>query len=138
MSKLQAFLNQNVVDDITEEVMISERFKDEGGSILKFKIKAMTNSEFELARKKALSMKMKKGGSVEFDNQKFNEHIVINHTADPNFKDAESIKELGCITPEQYLNRVLLAGEIAELADRIRQLSGFDKTFEEDIEDAKN
>ncbi|SHN65960.1 phage tail assembly chaperone [Desulfitobacterium chlororespirans] len=138
MSTLQEFLNLNPVDNVVNEVIISDRFKDENGSPLRFKIKAMTNAEFEEARKKATTIKTKKGGSFDFDTRKFNETIIINHTINPEFKDANSIQKMGCITPEQYLNKVLLAGEIAELANQIQTLSGFDKTFEEDIEEAKN
>lgn len=138
MSTLQEFLNLNPVDNVVNEVIVSDRFKDENGSPLRFKIKAMTNAEFEEARKKATTIKTKKGGSFDFDTRKFNETIIINHTINPEFKDANSIQKMGCITPEQYLNKVLLAGEIAELANQIQTLSGFDKTFEEDIEEAKN
>jgi hypothetical protein len=63
---------------------------------------------------------------------------VLNHTIEPNFKDADSIKKAGCQSPEQFLYRSLLAGEIAELAQQISALSGFDKDMEETVEEAKN
>jgi hypothetical protein len=107
--------------------------------MLKFKIKAMTNDEFEEIRKAAASISTKKGKrSISFDTKRFNELVVINNTIDPNFKDAESIKKLGCITPEQYLNKVLLAGEIVELSQQIQTLSGFELEIDELVEEAKN
>lgn len=139
MSSLQEFLNNNPVDNLTAEVVVSERFRDKNGNILKFKIKAMTNEEFEEIRKAAMRVSFSKGKrSLDFDVRRFNELIVINNTVDPNFKDAESIKKLGCVTPEQYLNKVLLAGEIAELAQQIQKLSGFGKDMDELVEEAKN
>lgn len=45
MSSLQAFLNSNVVEDIKESVLVSKRFKDQKGGLLKFKIRAVTDSE---------------------------------------------------------------------------------------------
>lgn len=132
---LQEFLNSNPVDGLVEEVAVSERFKDEKG-IIKFKVKALTNNQFEEIRKKCMTMK--KAGKVEFNTGKFNNSIVIANTIEPNFKDAESIKKLGCTTPEQYLNKVLLAGEIVELSQQIQKISGFNQDMDELVEEAKN
>lgn len=136
MSSLQEFLNSNPIDNLTDEVVVSDRFKDKDGNLLKFKIKAMTNPEFEELKKKAL--KSKKGGKFEFDSARFNNDIVINYTLVPDFKDAESIKKMGCMSPEQYLGRVLLAGEVQELAQQISKLSGFDQDMDSMVEEAKN
>lgn len=133
---LQEFLNANPVDNLTEEVSVSPRFKDEAGNPLKFVIKAMTNQEFEDIRK--ASTEIRKGRKVEFDAQKFNLKMVINHTIIPNFKDAESIKKLGVRTPEEYVERVLLSGEVTTLANKIQALSGFDVSMEDLIDEAKN
>lgn len=138
MSTLQEFLNSNVVDGLTEEVAISDRFKDKDGKLLKFKIKAMTGSEFEDIRKKSMKVAAKGKRSVEMDLRKMNNTIVIENTLDPSFKDAESIKKLGCANPEEYLEKVLLAGEIAELANQIQRLSGFHTDLSELVEEVKN
>lgn len=136
MSRLQEFLNNHPVDNLTEEVVVSPRFKDKDENLLKFKIKAMTSQEFDEIRRSA--MRVKKGRKVEFDAQTFNLKTVINHTLDPDFKDAESIRKLGCQTPEEYVQKVLLAGEVATLAQKIQELSGFDVEMEELVEEAKN
>lgn len=133
---LQAFLNANPVDNLTAEVVISDRFKDGNGNLLKFRIRAMSSDEFEDCRKKSMTFTGKRR-SVEVDMRKLNNAIVIGHTIEPNFKDAESIKQLGCATPEQYMNKVLLPGEILELSSQIQQLSGF-KDMDELVEEAKN
>lgn len=137
MSQLQAFLNANPVDDLTAEVVVSDRFKDSEGNILKFKIRAMSSDEFEECRKKSMKVAAGRRRNVEMNLKEFNNTIVINNTIDPNFKDAESIQRLGCQTPEQYLNKVLLPGEIVELSSQIQQLSGF-KSMDELVEEAKN
>jgi len=133
---LQDFLNDNPVDNLTEEIVVSPRFRDKEGNLLKFTIKAMTSQEFEEIRKSATQIR--KGRKVEFDAQKFNLRIVINHTVVPDFKDAESIKKMGCRTPEDYVNKVLLSGEITTLMQKIQELSGFDVDMEELVEEAKN
>ncbi|MEK5480306.1 XkdN-like protein [Paenibacillus sp. FSL R5-0407] len=136
MSTLQDFLNSNPVDNLTEEVVVSNRFKDKEGNLLKFKIKAMSGPEFEDVRKRSTTIQKK--GKVEFNAQRFNNTCVINNTLEPSFKDAESIRKVGCSTPEEYLNKVLLPGEIATLAEHIQKLSGFDTDMEELVEEAKN
>ena len=131
MSKLLEFLVQNPVDNMTEEIVVSNRLKD-----FPFQIKAMTGQEFSEYQKLATAFSKKK--KVSFDTQKFNEQVVLNHTVEPNFRDAESIKAANCTSPEQFLYRSLLAGEISELANKISVLSGFDADIEENIEEAKN
>lgn len=136
MSSLQEFLNANPIDDITDEVVVSKRFKDADGNLLKFKIKPMTNQTFDDLRKRFT--RIGKGRKVEFDAQGFNNAVVIEHTIEPNFKDADSIEKLGCSTPEEYLGKVLLAGEITTLVQKIQELSGFDVDMESLVEEAKN
>lgn len=132
---LSEFLAKNPVNNLTEEVYVSNRFVDENGNKLPFKIKAISGEAYASYRKEAL--KITKNGA-EFDTKRFNELIVINHTIDPNFRDAEAVKAAGCITPEQYMYRSLLAGEIDALAAKISELSGFNTTIEEAKEEVKN
>lgn len=136
MSTLQDFLNSNPIDGLTEEVAISERFKDKDGNLLKFTIRAMKSSTLEDLRKR--TMTTKKGGKIEVDSQRFAEIVVIEHTVVPDFKDAASIQKLGCTTPADYLNRVLLPGEVAALAEQVQRLSGFSRSMEDLVEEAKN
>ena len=75
MGALQDFLNANTIDNITEEVIISDRFKDKDGKILKFKIKAMTDKEFENARR--ASTKIGKRGKTEVDSMKLNYWTIV-------------------------------------------------------------
>lgn len=135
MSKLTDFLLNNTVENLTEEVIVSDRFKVDG-EILKFKIKAVNPDEFSDLQKQCT--KVGKKGKVNFDSKMFNEQLIINYTVDPNFKEAEVVKKAGCMTPEQLVNKVLLAGEVATLVEEISALSGFDKDLEELREEAKN
>ncbi|HZG16968.1 MAG TPA: XkdN-like protein [Candidatus Bathyarchaeia archaeon] len=135
MSTLQDFLNANPVDNLTSEVEVSERFKDKAGNVLKFKIKAMDDTTFNDIRKRCTTTK---GRKVEFDVGAFNRAIIIQHTLEPDFKNAESIAKLNCQTPEQYLQKVMLAGEIVELAGKIQEISGFEVEMDALVEEAKN
>lgn len=134
MSKLKEFLTANPVDNLTQEIVLSERLKD-----FKVKIKAMTSEQYgEYTKRATKTSGGRKNLKVTIDTATFNNLIAINHTVEPDFRDAAWVKENGCNTPEQLLNRVLNAGEIAELTEQIQTLSGFNKSFEDEIEDAKN
>lgn len=52
--------------------------------------------------------------------------------------DRFTLKKLNCSTAEQYLNKVMLAGEIERLAREIFVFSGFGQNINELIEEAKN
>ena len=132
MTELQKFLMENPVDNITSEVVLGGRLKD-----FKFVIKPMTNAEMGKYQK----LCVKNVGSNkkrEFDLQRFNELVVINHVITPNFKDAEWLKTAGVVTSEALLAKTLLAGEISELSEQISTLSGFGDTAEELEEEIKN
>ena len=131
MSNLMQFLIDNPVDNLTDEVVVSPRLAK-----FPFKIKGMTGPEFSEYQK--LSTKIGRHKKVEFDSRLFNELVVLNHTMEPNFRDAESIKKASCQSPEQFLYKSLLAGEIAELSQQISSLSGFDRDMEDTVEEAKN
>ena len=131
MTDLQMFLMENPVDNITKEVKLNGRLKD-----FTFKIKPMTNTEMNRLQK--LCVKNPGSKNREFDMQKYNELVVVNNVIVPNFKDAEWLQSSGMPTSEALVNKVLLAGEIAELSDKVAELSGFNTDVEELSEDIKN
>lgn len=142
MSKLQDFLNKNsMVSEETTEVPLSNRFVDESGELLKFKIKAIPMSVYKSIQKECTKTNPKKGTS-EIDVSTLYEKLVIEGTVDPNFKDKESIESSGISysinAPSQYLNKVLKSGEIIKLSDEILTLSGFNNSMEDLVEEAKN
>ena len=131
MSTLLEFLADNPVDNITEQVIISQRLAK-----FPFTIRAMTGDEFTEYQKMTTSFGRHK--KTSFDTKLFNEQVIINHTVEPNFKDAATLKKVGCTTPQQFINKCLLAGEISELTKRISALSGFDADINEAVTEAKN
>lgn len=131
MSGLIDFLIENPVDNVFDEVIVSERLKK-----FPFRIKAISGPQFSEYQKQATTIGKKR--KVTFDSKLFNELVILNHVIEPNFKSADSIKKAGCSTPEQFLYRSLLSGEIQELAQQINSLSGFENEADEVVEEAKN
>ena len=136
MSSLQEILNLNVVENITHYVEISNRLKDKNGGNLKFKIRPISFEE--LNRLKRKSTFIDKNGQAIIDEGKLNTLCIIESTLEPSFKDIKSMEKLNTNTPEQYLNRVLLAGEIERLIKEILIISGFMESIDELVCDIKN
>lgn len=129
MNELELFLKLPDVDNIIEEVYVSKRLG-------KFKVKAMSSDEFSNYQKRARG-KFKKDG-IDFDSAKFNLLIVAGQTIYPDFNNAELLQKANCATGADFIKKKLLPGEIAELATKIQEISGFDTDINEDIEEAKN
>jgi len=129
MSKLVDFLALPDVDSLTEEAYINDR-------IGIFKIKAITNKQWENYRARSKGKVNKEG--VDFDNEKFNNLVMAGHIVEPNFSDATLLSKAGCATVAEFISRKILPGEVSEIVERITKLSGFDSDINKDIEEAKN
>lgn len=132
---LQEFIDSNRIDNITKEVTIGERFRDENGEMLKFKIRAMTQKELDAIRRRASYSGS--GGRRVINESVMTSLCITENTLVPNFKDAASIEKSGCMTADEYLNKTLLAGEADKLMKEILLLSGFSKSFAELKDEAK-
>lgn len=129
MNDLEQFLSLPDVENIVEEIFVSERLG-------KFKVKAMTEEQWRSYQNRCKG-KLKKGG-MDFDTSKLNLLIVVGQTVSPDFSNAEFLKKVGCATATEFITKKFKAGEIAELSQQICKISGFDEDKEEAIEEAKN
>lgn len=133
MGNLIDFLTQKPVSDITEEVKLYTR--PEYGEMV-FKVRAMDGEDFSEYQKQCSTIDKK--GNPHFDTKKYNDLVIVNHCIEPDFKDAEVLKRAGVTTSSQLINKYLKAGEIAELSQKIADISGFDRDINEVKEEAKN
>ena len=136
MTALTEFLLANPVDTIEREVVVSKRIVDANGQMLKFKIRPMLNEQYLEYQNQCTVPK--KGGKIDFNSKRFNQLVILNHTVEPNFRSAELIQQAGVSTPEQLLNKMLLAGEIQTLSEQIREVSGFADSLDELVDEVKN
>lgn len=130
---LVSFLQKNPVDEIVHEISIPGRL-----SQFKFTVKPLNSKEFGKYQNIATMVVPGKTKEVKFNAAKFSELVIINHVTYPNFKDVNLLTSAGVNTPEEYLNKFFLAGELANLSDKIAELSGFAVTDAELEEEAKN
>ena len=129
---LTDFLIGNELDNIEKEVVLNGRLKN-----FKFKIKAITQSQFSEMQKQCVVLDTK-GKKVRFDSTRFSIMTIVKGCIYPNFRQDEFVKACGVTLPEQCVAKKLLPGEISELAKQIMQLSGFDEDINEQVEEVKN
>lgn len=140
MSSLQAFFAQNVQRDIVEEVVISDRFRDENGKPLPWKIRAISEEENEQLRKAATLFVKGKGGqrTPEIQPEVYMAKVAVASVVFPDLKNAELQKSYGVMGAEDLLKKMLLSGEYAKLLEKVQEINGFNKDINELIDEVKN
>ncbi|MCM3040744.1 phage portal protein [Paenibacillus motobuensis] len=139
MSNLSLFFAQNVVSEISEEVIISPRFKNEAGKPVPWKLRSMTEEENEAIRKSA-QRKIKERGIVTLDtnSDEYLAKLVVASVVFPDLKDAELQKSYGVLGADHLLRKMLLPGEYATLLQKVQEVNGFDRDVNELAEEVKN
>lgn len=133
MSKLSAFLHP-VTEKKEKEVVISDRFQDEKGNPIPFKIRSLSQEENETLMKKA--RRVRKTGQEEFNSTEYMRYLVVAATMEPDFSSKEVCDHFGVIDPSLVPGKMLMSGEYSLLVQEITKLSGFNQ---DDIEGlAKN
>lgn len=129
MSKLSAFLNPVLPEE--KEVLISNRFLDENGNPIPFRIRAITQDESD-AMTKLCKKSVRVGNQMQetLDSVEFSKRMVVAGTVYPAFDDQEICKAYGVLDPLLVPGKMLLAGEFARLSAAIGKLSGFDEELE--------
>lgn len=125
MSKLSAFLHP-VTTSEEKEVVISNRFQDENGKPVPFKIRALTQEENDRITKQATRQTKVNGQTVEkLDSVDFSRRMVVAATVEPDFQAKELCDAYGVLDPLLVPGKMLLSGEYAKLMNAITDLSGF-------------
>lgn len=142
MSNIKAFMQPPVMEQ-TEEVIVSDRFVDEKGNPVPFKIRAISQEVNEGLYKQASTPKKKNGVIVgrEFDNTKYTNLLLLTCTVEPNFKNTELCTYYKTNDPAEVPGRMLSSGEYKKLMNAIMKLNGFgDNEDDREIleEEAKN
>ena len=138
MGVLSAFLHPEPMD-ITKEIIISDRFKEDGKPV-PFKIRTISQAENDALVKKAQKVDMVRGRRIQYqDDQKYTNSLIVACTVQPDFRDAELCQAYGTLDPLEVPGKMLLSGETAKLMEAIMNLNGFSiQSPEEEEEEAKN
>ena len=125
-----------------DEVMYeaSQKFKDEKGKVVQWKLKAIDSALDEAIRKDCT--KKVRGGrgvsNVEVDTDKYTAMLCVNTVVYPNLNDAAFQDALGVKSAEALLRKLLLPGELMSLKEKVMEVNGFDMSMEDLIDEAKN
>ena len=135
MSSLYAFLLPVSVQE-EREVFISDRFKDENGNVVPFKIRAITQDENEELVRKSRKKVKDVAHRGETDYMEYGRRLIVATTVFPDFTSKEMCDNYGVIDPLLVPGKMLLPGEFAALSKAIMEFCGFDEETMEN--EAKN
>lgn len=140
MSDFSMFFAQNVTMEVTEDFVVSDRFKDKDGKPVAWKLQAITEEKNNELRKSSMKKIKGKGGAykTDFDANEYMAKLVTNCVVYPDLKNAELQKSYSAVGAEALLRKMLLPGEYAELGDRIQTMNGFDLDINELVDEVKN
>lgn len=138
MSSLKAFFSQNVRPATVEEVVVSDRFVDEAGKPIPWKVRALTEAENEQLRRSSMQPPRKRGDSPEIQPDTYLAKVTVASVVFPDLKDAELQQSYGVMGAEELLKKMLLPGEYARLVQKVQEVNGFDRDVNELIDEVKN
>ncbi|WP_152393760.1 phage tail assembly chaperone [Paenibacillus guangzhouensis] len=140
MSTLSAFFANNVVSEVTQEVIVSDRFKGDNGKPIFWKIRGLSEGENSELRKAATKKVKGKGGvtTPEIDYESYMTKMIVASVVFPDLKEADLQKSYGVIGADDLLRKMLLAGEYGQLLQAVQSVNGFDQDINDLVEEVKN
>ncbi|HEK4968251.1 TPA: phage portal protein [Clostridioides difficile] len=146
MGDLNAFLSQNAIKVENRKYVASERFIGEDGKAIEWELKAIdSDRDRQLRKDSAIRVPVlnKKGKSTgqytsETDFNTYTLKLCVETIVFPDLHDAELQNSYGVMGAEELLTTMLTPGEYTDLSSEVGEVNGFDRTFEDKVEEAKN
>ncbi|HIW31215.1 MAG TPA: phage portal protein [Candidatus Paenibacillus intestinavium] len=137
---LQDFFAQNVQAEITEECIISERFKNDNSAPIKWKLKTVTENENEAIRKSATRISKGKNGAriQEINQEEYVGKLAVASVVYPDLQNADLQASYGVLGADTLLKTMLLSGEYATLLEKVQKMNGFDQDINSLADEVKN
>lgn len=115
-------------DHVPERTVILDRIQ------VPVQLKAITAKQLYAIREEHTARKEnKKRGTVTetLDTEGFYVGLVLASVVSPNFGDQKLLAKFKASGPDEVIKRLLLAGELEQLADHVLEVSGFNTELEE-------
>ncbi|MGN7454622.1 phage tail assembly chaperone [Paenibacillus pasadenensis] len=137
---MKLFFAHNAVAAETQEVVVSDRFRDESGRPAAWKLRAISEELNEELRSASMKRTKGKGGQAmpEMDYNAYLGRMVAACVVHPDLNDAELQQSYGVRGAAAVVRKMLLAGEFANLAAKVQEINGFDREVGELAEEVKN
>lgn len=135
-----AFLKTNKIEKPNEFIPVSESFKDENGKTVLWEVRQLTNEEMKFIKKQCVKqVKDKRGGAtVETDSDKMVVMMAATSTVYPDLKSEQIQNSYGVMGEVALLEAMLSAGELLAYEQEVNRINGFDVSFDDKVEEAKN
>ena len=101
------------------------------GEEFKVKCKAIDGERYADIQRSAIDLN-KKGALRNINLYEMQVLTLIEGVVEPSMKDERLLGYFGVVTPKELVKKLFLAGEIAELSNVITELSGYEKSEEEE------
>ncbi|BCI60641.1 phage tail assembly chaperone [Solibaculum mannosilyticum] len=140
---LSAFLAQNALPVENVKYVASKRFVDpQTGDPMQWELRALTSQEDEILRRactKNVPLPGKKGQyTPQMDTNLYVAKMAAACTVYPDLNDASLQDSYHVMGAEALLKTMLLAGEYADYIQQVQAICGFDASFEDKVDEAKN
>jgi len=139
---LKAFFAENVTPEENLRFVASKRFVGDDGKPVEWVMQCITSDEDESLRKestKRIPIVGKRGQfTSETDIDLYLGKLAVKCTAFPLLHDADLQNSYGVMGAEALLKKMLLPGEYANYLAKVQEVNGFDVSFEELVDEAKN
>lgn len=142
MSNLAAFLSDNALKVENIKHVVSKRFIDSDGKPMEWEVACINSTEDEKLRKdctKRIPIPGKRGQlTMETDYNLYLGKLAAKCTVFPNLEDADLQNSYGVMGSDALLKTMLTPGEYTDYLAKIQEINGFDISFEEKVNEAKN
>ena len=135
-----AFLKTNKIEKQNEFIPVSQAFQDENGDTILWEVRQLTNEEMKYIKKTCVKQTKDKRGNVtvETDSDKMMCLMAAMSTVYPDLKNAELQTSYGVYGETALLEAMLSAGELLVYEQEVNRINGFDVSFDDKVEEAKN
>lgn len=135
-----AFLKTNKIEKQNEFIPVSQSFLDEDGNAILWEVRQLTNDEMKHIKKTCVKQNRDKRGNVtvETDSDKMMCLMAAMSTVYPDLKNAELQNSYGVMGEVALLEAMLSAGELLSFEQEVNRINGFDISFDDKVEEAKN
>lgn len=143
MSDLKGFLKGNKIKKENVTVAVSKSFVDENGKPLKWTIKPISSAERDKIRDMCMKQVPINGKKNKFtqevDVSKFTNKLIVASIVEPNLNSKELQDSYGVMSAEELIREMIDSpGEYDNLFEFISEFNDWDKTIEDEVEEAKN
>ncbi len=143
MSDFSRFMKKNKITRENTVFPATKSLVDEKGNALQWTIKPLSTKENDNIRDACMIDVPVKGKPnmyrPKLDTSKYIAKMLCACVAEPNLYDKELQDSYGVMTPEELLKEMIDdPGEYQDFAAFVQEYNGFNTTFEDKIEEAKN